>query len=77
MKNKLKEEEGFTEENIETVDKHMIFFKSIAEVRKNSADRREKMKPDNIKEVKSKVSVHFKERKVEEIPQAFQTKHKG
>ena len=33
----------------------MVYFKSVAEVRRNSQDRKEKMKPEHFNEVESKV----------------------
>jgi hypothetical protein len=34
----------------------MIFFKSIAEIKKNQHDLKEKMNPKNLKNVKSKMN---------------------
>ena len=38
------------------MDKNMIFFKSIAEIKKNQHDLKEKMNPKNLKNVKSKMN---------------------
>eukprot|EP00347_Sterkiella_histriomuscorum_P016363 403353476 len=54
---KLVQEEGFTSQDIQTVETNMIFFKSIAEVKKRKTQQNERMKPSNLKQnVQSKLS---------------------
>ena len=40
---------------METLGKNMIYHRSVAEVRRNSADLSEKMKPGNFDHVESKI----------------------
>lgn len=55
VKSKLLNEEGFSKEEVQDVEKNMIFLKSLADVRKSQDDLKEKMKPKNLEKVQSKV----------------------
>ena len=52
----------------------MIYHKSVAEVRKGSAELRERMKPENYEHIESKVQVHFKKR-VDETPECLKAEN--
>jgi hypothetical protein len=53
----------------------MIFHKSVAEVRRSSADLSEKMKPDNFTHVESKVKVHFQKKPIDNTPESLKPKN--
>ena len=53
----------------------MIYHRSVAEVRRNSADITEKMKPENFEHVESKVQVHFKKRPADDTPDCLKPKN--
>ena len=53
----------------------MIYHKSVAEVRRSSADMSEKMKPENFDHVESKVKVHFKHKPIDDTPEALKPKN--
>jgi hypothetical protein len=60
--NKLQKEEGFSKEQVNIVNQNMIFFKSVAEVKRRKEEHKEKMKPENFKNTQSKIHIHFKDR---------------
>ncbi len=51
MKASLLSEEGFTQTQVDQIDKNMIYHKSVAEVRKNSAEIGERMQPAHVNNV--------------------------
>ncbi|CDW75939.1 UNKNOWN [Stylonychia lemnae] len=56
LKHKLQSEKGFTQDDIQTIDQNMIFFKCVADIKKRQQEQRSKMNPDRIKNVQSKIS---------------------
>lgn len=71
----LKVNEGFSDHQMEQIDKNMIYHKSVAEVRRNSCDLSEKMKPSSINHVESKIQVHFKQRPIDDTPEGLKPKN--
>jgi len=75
VKQKLKAEEGFTDDQLFQMDKNMIYHKSVVTVRKNSAEMSERMRPQNIDHVESKIKVHFKNRQTDDTPESLKAKN--
>jgi hypothetical protein len=60
---------------MEQIDKNLLYHMSVAEVRRNSCDLSQKMKPSSFDHVESKIQVHFKQRPIDDTPESLKPKN--